>query len=252
MPPMLTLLLSVALQPAGPRWEGEAPAEPRVHRLGGSLALPMSIAVQPPAASKDAGRFAKWEKEIAAIEKRLADAPPKTGSLVFAGSSSIRLWNLKKSFPDLDAVNVGFGGSQIPDSTHFAPRIILPLKPSAIVFYAGDNDIAAGRKPAQVAADFEAFAAAVHKDLPKCRVLFVAVKPSIARWKQFDTQTKANALVKEFCEKDERLTFVDVVPQMLGDDGMPVADLFAKDGLHLSAAGYEKWTEAVKSALGDK
>jgi lysophospholipase L1-like esterase len=213
------------------------------------LTLLLSVALQPPPAPKDAERFMKWEKEIAAIEKRLADAPPKTGCVVFAGSSSIRLWDVKKSFPDLDAVNVGFGGSQIIDSTHFASRIIVPHKPRAVVFYAGDNDINGGRKPQQVADDFQAFVAAVHKDLPKCRVLFVAVKPSIARWKQFDTQKKANALVKELCAKDERLTFVDVVPLMLGPDGMPVADLYVKDGLHLSAAGYEKWTAAVNAAL---
>ena len=104
----------------------------------------------------------------------------------FAGSSSVRLWDLKKSFPDLNAVNLGFGGSQIPDSTHFAPRLLFPLEPKAVVFYAGDNDLAAGRTPTQVRDDFRAFVKAVHGRLPKARVLFVAVKPSIKRWELFD------------------------------------------------------------------
>ena len=104
--------------------------------------------------------FAKWEKEIAGIEKRLKDAPPKPDGVVFAGSSSIRLWDVKKSFFDLAATNVGFGGSEIRDSTHFAARIILPCKPSAIVFYAGDNDVANKRTPKQVADDFAEFARA--------------------------------------------------------------------------------------------
>lgn len=207
------------------------------------------IALQPPADPKDAERFAKWEKEVAAIEKRLKDAPPKAGGVVFAGSSSIRLWDLKKSFPGRDYGNVGFGGSQIRDCTHFAARLVTPFKPKAVVFYAGDNDVAAGRTPEQVCNDFRAFCAAVHNDVPKCRVLFVAVKPSIARWKQYDAQTKANRLVKDVCAADPRLGFVDIVPVMLGPDGMPVAELFAKDGLHLSPAGYEKWTAAVKAAL---
>jgi hypothetical protein len=149
------------------------------------------------ALAQPADRAAKWEKEIAAIEARLKASPPAPGGVLFAGSSSIRLWDLKKSFPDWPAVNVGFGGSWIPDATHFAPRIVLPHKPRAIVFYAGDNDLAAGRSPEQVRDDFKAFAAAVHTDLPKTRVLFVAVKPSVARWKLFATQTKANRLVKE-------------------------------------------------------
>jgi lysophospholipase L1-like esterase len=209
------------------------------------LALILCAVAQPPAADP----FAKWEKSVAAIEERLKKDPPKPGGVLFAGSSSIVGWDLKKTFPGKDYVKVGFGGSQIPDSTHFAPRIIVPHKPSAIVFYAGDNDLNAGRTPEQVAADFRAFCAAVHGELPKCRVLFVAVKPSLARWKQFDAQTKANALVKELCTKDERLAFLDIVPLMLGPDGEPVPDLYIKDGLHLSPAGYEKWAAVVKKAL---
>src|SRR5262245_61214694 len=89
--------------------------------------------------------FTKWETEMAALEKKPAEGRP--GGLAFIGSSSIRLWDLKKAFPDGNALNCGFGGSQIRHSTHFAKRLLAPLKPGTIVFYAGDNDIAAKRKP---------------------------------------------------------------------------------------------------------
>jgi lysophospholipase L1-like esterase len=169
--------------------------------------------------------------------------------VVFAGSSSIRLWDLGKSFPDLTAVNAGFGGSEVRDSTHFAPRVVLPPEPRAVVFYAGDNDLAKGRTPDQVRDDFAAFVKVVHGKLPKAKVLFIAVKPSLARWKLFDQQKKANDLVKALCATDDRLRFVDVVPGMLGPDGAPIPELFVKDGLHLSEKGYAVWTKAVKKAL---
>src|SRR5687768_16439969 len=114
---------------------------------------------------------AKWEAEIRKIESRHRDHPPAAGGIVFAGSSSIRLWNLKKSFPDLALTNCGFGGSTIADSTHFASRILLPLKPRAIVFYAGDNDSAAGRSAEQISSDFRTFAETIHQALPDCRIL---------------------------------------------------------------------------------
>lgn len=209
------------------------------------LPLLLVVTLQPPAADP----FAKWEKNIAAIEKRLRTEPPKPGSVFFAGSSSIVKWDLKKSFPDKEYVNVGFGGSTIPDSTHFAPRIIIPYKPGTIVFYAGDNDIAQKRTPERVRDDFRAFVAAARKDNPSCLILFIPIKPSVARWKQFETQTKANALVREFCNGDKRLKYVDIVPLMLGADGAPNAELFVKDGLHMSAQGYELWTAAVSKAL---
>jgi lysophospholipase L1-like esterase len=202
-----------------------------------------------PAQTAGPDRAARWEKDVAAIEKRLQKDPPAAGGVAFVGSSSIRLWNLKTSFPDVNAVNLGFGGSQVPDQTHFAPRLVLPLAPRAVVFYAGDNDIHAGRTPEQVREDFAEFVGRVHADLPKARVLFVAIKPSPARWKQFKRQTEANALVKRACAGDGRLAFVDVVPAMLGPDGKPDPDLFVADGLHLSAKGYELWTAAVTKAL---
>jgi lysophospholipase L1-like esterase len=207
--------------------------------------LVMIVTVQPPAADP----FAKWEKNIAAIEKRLAAHPPKPGGVFFVGSSSIVRWDLKKSFPGHDYVNVGFGGSTIPDSTHFASRIITPYKPATIVFYAGDNDIAQKRKPEQVRDDFRAFVATARKANPSCRIFFIPIKPSVARWKQFETQSKANELVRESCHDSKRVQYVDIVPLMLDADGKPDPNLFVKDGLHLSAKGYELWTAAVNKAL---
>jgi lysophospholipase L1-like esterase len=218
----------------------------------GMLSLLFVAAVQPPVAPapRAADPFAGWEKNIAAIEKRLRSNRPEPGAVFFAGSSSIVLWDLKKWFPDKDYVNVGFGGSVIRDSTHFAPRILTPHKPSTIVFYAGDNDIAQNRSPENVLADFKAFVAAVRADNPSCRVFFIPVKPSLARWKRFDTQLKANALVRDFCQKGQHLGYIDIVPHMLLADGTPNPELFVKDGLHLSAKGYELWTGEVNRALG--
>lgn len=197
-------------------------------------------------------KFLRWEGEIRGIEKRLADKPPAKGGVVFAGSSSVRLWDVAKSFPDQPAANVGFGGSQIPDCTFFVPRLVLTYEPKTVVFYAGDNDIAAGRTPEQVRDDFTAFVAAIHDKLPKCRILFLAVKPSPSRAKVLDVQTKANELVKAACAKDDRLQFVDVATPLLGPDGKPDPDLYQKDLLHLNAKGYEKWAAVLGPVLADK
>ena len=210
------------------------------------LATTVGLVAQP---AKTTDQAARWEKDVAVVEQRQAEKPPGKGGIVFAGSSTIRLWDLNKSFPDWKATNSGFGGSEIRDVTHFADRLILRHEPRAIVFYAGDNDTKSGRTPEQVLSDFRDFAAAVHKSSPKTRVYFIAIKPSPARWELYDVQTRANALVKEFCAKGDRLGYIDIVPLMLGKDGRPREELFVKDRLHLSPAGYEILTEAVKSAV---
>ena len=199
--------------------------------------------------SPDAERAAKWEKEIVAIEKRLAEKPPAKGSVFFAGSSTMRLWDVKKAFPELNSNNVGFGGSDIRDSTTFAARILLPFEPKTIVFYAGDNDIANKRTPEQVRDDFAAFTATIHAKLPKAQILFLAIKPSVKRWSLYDVQKKSNAFVKQNCEKNPLLKYIDTIPATLGSDGTPDPELLQKDGLHLSEKGYAKWNDLVRTAI---
>ncbi len=197
----------------------------------------------------DADRFARWEKEILALEKRQKDSPPPKDGIAFAGSSTIRLWDLKKSFPNLPVYNCGFGGSEIRDVTHFADRILLSNSPKIIVFYAGDNDVNSKRTPEQVRDDFQAFATAVHARLPKTKIILVSVKPSPSRWKLAEQQKTANKLVADYCKKDDRLVFVDVFKALLGEDGMPKTENYAKDKLHLSPGGYDVLNNAVRPLL---
>ncbi len=192
----------------------------------------------------------KWEADIAALEAADRANPPPPGAILFTGSSSIRLWDLKQSFPDLPAVNHGFGGSTIAENTAYAPRLVLPLRPRTIVFYGGDNDSAQGRTAVQIAADFEAYARCVHKALPEARILYLPIKPSIARWHLRDLQHDANQRIQRFCEANrDWLRFVDTALPLLGPDGKPDPRFFEADGLHLNAQGYARWTPLVRKAI---
>ncbi|HTN75445.1 MAG TPA: GDSL-type esterase/lipase family protein [Pirellulaceae bacterium] len=197
--------------------------------------------------------FEKWEKAIAAFEAKDAKSPPAKQGMVFVGSSSIVKWDLNQSFPKLPVINRGFGGSQLADSVHFAPRIVLPYEPKIVVLYAGDNDLASGKTPEQVAADFNAFAKLLHDKLPETKLIYIAVKPSVARWKLIEKVRATNKLIAARCAQDEkRLVFLDIDPLMLTASGDPDPALFVKDGLHLSPAGYERWNKALLPLLEGK
>ena len=183
------------------------------------------------------GVQARWEKDIAAFEAAdKVSAPPK-GEVVFVGSSTIRLWDLAASFPDLKAINRGFGGSEMADSTRFVDRIVVPYAPRVVVVYAGDNDIM-GTTSEQIVIAFEQFVRAVHAKLPSTRIVYIGIKPSLLRWAQVDRMRAANAMIEQFCERDDRLAFVDVDHAMLGWDEKPRPELYQQDGLHLTPAGY--------------
>jgi len=165
------------------------------------------------------------------------------------GSSSIVFWNLEEYFPGMQAINRGFGGSFISDSVYFVDRIVTKHRPKTVVFFAGGNDIAAGKTAETVADDFKKFVAKVHGELPETRILVIAVKPSIARWHLVDKIRDANARIEAFTKTVDRVEFVDVFPAMIGNDGTVRTDLFVKDGLHLNDKGYELWTSILMPYL---
>ena len=193
---------------------------------------------------------ARWEPQIQRFEARDQRRPPKQEWVVFAGSSSIRGWKLDQSFPGRGFINRGFGGSQMSDLVHYAPRIVLPYKPKLVLVYEGDNDIASRKTPQRVLKDFKALVKLIHDELPQTRIVFISIKPSIKRWKLVDRMREANRLVREFTETDERLGYVDVDAPALDPDGRPRAEILKKDGLHLNAEGYKIWADAVRPHLG--
>jgi lysophospholipase L1-like esterase len=168
------------------------------------------------------------------------------------GSSSIRLWDLPKSFPGSEAINRGFGGSQSVDAVRYVERIVVPYHPRIIVYYAGDNDVEADVPAREIAHQFELFDQKVHAALPQTKIIFISVKPSIRRWEWMDTIRSANAMVKAYCAKEKHLAFMDIEQQMLGADGKPNPDLLVADGLHMTPAGYRIWTAALAPLLKER
>jgi hypothetical protein len=191
----------------------------------------------------------KWEPDIQKFEAADRARPPAPGQIVFVGSSSIRKWDLRKSFPQLCTINRGFGGSELSDSVYFFERIVAPYRPRQIVLYAGDNDIGKKKAPEKVAADFHDFVAKAHAQLPGVPVVYIGIKPSLKRWGLVEQVRAANALIRAECESDPLLTFIDVEPAFLGSDGKPRPELFVGDGLHLTEQGYALWSGLLAPVL---
>ena len=203
------------------------------------------------AAAANQNEQGRWESTIKKFEDADKVTPPPQNAIVFIGASSIVRWNLSDSFPEFgpQAINRGFGGSLAADSTRYAERIVIPYKPRIVVFYAGDNDVEANHPPEQIAGDFTAFERKVHAALPATQIIFISIKPSIRRWPWIEQIKSANALVQEYCATHSHLTFIDIVPEMIGADGKPRKELLVEDGLHMTPAGYKIWNDALRPLL---
>lgn len=215
--------------------------------LSACATAPQPAATQAPAPAGTAPRdSAEWEPAIRAFEEEDARVRRRPGSVVFVGSSSIRMWTtLARDFPGVALVNRGYGGSRVYDSVRYAERIVVPYQPRAVVFYAGDNDLNDGRTPRQVRDDFAAFVRKVQAAAPQARIAFVSIKPSPSRAALLPQVREANALVRDFARGVRKVDYLDVFTPMLGADGAPREELFLDDRLHMNRAGYEIWIGVV-------
>lgn len=191
----------------------------------------------------------RWLKALADFDAADRVTPPPLGDVVFLGSSTIVNWDLLKAFPGIRALNRGVWSSSLYDAVQRIDRLVVPYAPRVIVLYAGDNDINSGSTSEQVAVEFERFAFNVWAKLPQTRIVFIGLKPSPQRWSQIHRMRAANTLIRQFCEHDDRLAFLDVDGVMLGWDEKPRKDLFVDDGLHLSAQGYQLWSTLLRPFL---
>jgi lysophospholipase L1-like esterase len=192
----------------------------------------------------------RWEGQVEAYEKQDRESPPPEGAVLFVGSSSVRMWKgIPDDFKPMTAIARGIGGSQISDQIHYAERLVIRYRPRQIVFYAGDNDVWAGKTPERILADYKTFVAKVRKALPRVPIHFLAIKPSPRRAKVWPQAREANRMVRQYAESEAGLTYIDVATPMLDADGAPRTDIFLKDMLHLNRKGYEMWIPLVKAAL---
>lgn len=219
-------------------------------RLASTVAVFLALILHAAAAAETNHNFGVWEGEIKAFEASDRTNPPPKHGLLFTGSSTIRRWTtLAKDYPNEPVIDRGVGGSEIVDITHFADRIVFPYEPGMIFFRCGGNDIADGKSPEQVFADYKEFVATVRTKLPDIDIVFISWSPTIARWGLRDKEKVFNKLVREYSVDAPHLKYCDATDIALGPDGKPRMDLFVADGLHFNAAGYKLLAERVRPFL---
>ncbi|MDR8392436.1 GDSL-type esterase/lipase family protein [Aliifodinibius sp. S!AR15-10] len=172
---------------------------------------------------------------------------PEDG-ILFVGSSSIRFWKTHQAFPELPVINRGFGGSHISDVQHYYEKVIQKYDPAVIVFYAGDNDVAADKPVQQVVEDYRQLTDRIMQDFPGAKFVYVPIKPSSSRWGYWKTMGEANREIREYNKQHDQLYYVDLATPLL-ENGKPNDSLFIEDLLHLNEKGYAVWNRIIGPKL---
>ncbi len=145
-----------------------------------------------------------WEKDIRRFEHLDSVEKYPANAVLFAGSSSIRLWStLARDMAPYPVIQRGYGGAKLSDFSVFAGRIIYPHPCRAIVLFIA-NDITgseADKTPEEVRDLFLNVLSTIRQKFPETPVFWIAITPTTLRWKAWPQIEKANMLIQKACKK---------------------------------------------------
>ena len=195
---------------------------------------------------------AKWGKDILNFEQRDYSEKDPENAILFAGSSSIRLWStLKEDVAPYPVIQRGFGGSKFSDLAVFADRIIYPHQFRAIVIFEA-NDITGSstdKAPAEVAKLFVDIVRTVRRKYADQPVFVLEITPTPSRWSVWPKIRETNQLLKDACTRLHNTYFIETSAAYLNKAGEPRSELFIKDKLHQNHEGYQIWGDLIRKKL---
>jgi lysophospholipase L1-like esterase len=194
-----------------------------------------------------------FKQEVLQFQKSDSIVMPPKGQIVFAGSSSFTRWkDVAMYFPGYPIINRGFGGATLVDLIYYVDEAIIQYQPSQVFIYCGENDMADVDtvSPATVLLRFKTLHTILLKKLPRAtKIIFVSLKPSVARWHLETKFIEANKLIEGYIATQKNMQYLDVHTAMLDEKKEVLKDIFIADKLHMNPKGYLIWQKQFASFL---
>lgn len=196
---------------------------------------------------------------IASHERFVKTAQEGTAELIFLGDSITAGWGGKKeiwdkAFGAYKPANFGIGGDR---TQHVLWRIengeLEHLKARACVLMIGTNNV--GADPAEgIASGVTKIVETIRAKQPQAKILLLAVfprgdKPTGKLGAANEKLKQVNAIIAKL-DDGEHVFFLDIGSKFPQPDGALTKEIMP-DFLHLSAAGYQIWADAIGPKLAE-
>ena len=179
--------------------------------------------------------------------------PPAEGSIVFVGNSItdmapwVEMFRSDEDTP-LPIVNRGNSGTYSTEQSDNLESYLIN-KPKKFFMMIGTNDIATSGgldfQPTQVLAYVKSIVQRVHKRSPETKVYLYSILNNNTSNRPAERWLETNRLVKAFVDEtnEDWLNYVDIYDRL---SNVASGGVWSYDNLHLTAASYQKWTEALR------
>jgi hypothetical protein len=193
-----------------------------------------------------------WESDIEKFEQLDIAKSYPPDAIMFAGSSSIRLWtDINKAMLPYHVIQRGYGGAKLSDFVVYADRIIYPHPCQAIVIFIA-NDISGNdndKSPLEVSQLFKKTLNIIRRKFRSTPVFWISITPTPSRWHVWPEIKEANEMIRDICQSRQNTYYIDTEKYFMTPSGLPDSELFVEDRLHLNSKGYSKWAGIIKNEL---
>ena len=198
----------------------------------------------------DLARYAEANRKLAAPQ-------PGRPRVVFLGDSILDYWKLNEYFPDRDFVNRGISGQVTGEMLGRFKADVLDLRPAAVVFLGGTNDLAREIPLTQIEDNYVMLADLASAN--KVKAIFASLLPVSDAHKNADPSyertpshppvfiTALNEWLERFCAQ-RGYVYLNFYPALADAQGQLGAEL-SDDGLNPNSKGYRVMAPLLEAAV---
>ena len=174
--------------------------------------------------------------------------PDPADPVVFFGDSISHEGEWDKLFPGVKALNRGISGDTTLGLLRRQNEVI-DLKPRTIFMLIGTNDLCFGRPVDQIAENYRMLLGRFRQELPGAKVYVQSVLPineelhPPRKYRNNKNIAALNAAIRKVTESSG-YAWIDIAPSFRDASGQLDKKL-TRDGLHLSAQGYQVWQKQI-------
>jgi len=176
----------------------------------------------------------------------------RQGSVAFAGDSLVGGWKtMAGDLPGIPVANLGIGSEPTRGLLFRFKEDVLDLHPKAIVLLTGSNDLSARQDIQQTRSNLVEMIAMAHRDAPGVPIVLCTLPPRDNPKSRIDPAQliAVNKLIAGLADESQRVFVLDLYPLLADPDGLPHAEYYVADRLHLSPEGQKRWRDALVPIL---
>jgi len=218
-----------------------------------------------------AGAAPRTDRNSQIAHEQLLDKARRGGiDVYFEGDSITRRWGTsdaqyrdllaswQENFSGWNAADFGWGGDTVQNILwRLANGELDGVRPRVIVLLAGTNNVGSAPRAGvdaaiagEVAGGIAAIVTVMRQKAPDATIILTGVTPRTDRDGGSTPMPTIDAINQRIARLADggRVRYVNINDRLAGPDGM-LRPGMTVDGLHLTAAGYQIWADALKPAL---